>query len=398
MDRKEKYEFPEIGSDDDRYYVHFLNNFGMVDLSIEDVLMPTLTPVEQSLYRRLYRLSFCYRRTWCQVGYQELARACNISSLSTVKRGMQGLQRKHCIKTIATSVQRKPNIYRVYLPAEMPQFRDENMNTGVVLTKHQVDLQELKHLILRQPKFSKLKFSLLKFDTLEELRPPKNAPLTSKISALNFGGLTDKPTDNAGLERQKSNSRTPINNNKIINNNSLSDNVGSIITSFYRKIGQPRISREKRARAKGIIRELQNDGFTLDDIRYAVGWTVRNARRDIYDFAIIRHTIGQALGEREKTEEREQAERMERQKRLELERQEQEREELRAYKASMDESERSALREQALAEIGKMEGIRPEFIGEALIEAKENELLRASMSPGDSEIHPATESLCPNTS
>jgi hypothetical protein len=87
--------------------------------------------------------------------------------------------------------------------------------------------------------------------------------------------------------------------------------------------------------------------------------------------------------EAEKKKERE-AERLERERiaRLEQEerdRAEQERAEIETYKESLEPEERAKLRERALEEIRGMDGIKEEFIGDVLIKAKENEILKSEM-------------------
>ncbi len=68
-----------------------------------------------------------------------------------------------------------------------------------------------------------------------------------------------------------------------------------IVTGFYSSIGQSRISKGKRERAEKVIEELLADGFSTEDIQFAAEWTPGNAKEEVYDFSIIKHTIGQAM-------------------------------------------------------------------------------------------------------
>lgn len=160
--------------------------------------------------------------------------------------------------------------------------------------------------------------------------------------------------------------------------NSLS--IDKVISGFYRGIGQEKISKQKRERAVVILKKLRTDGFGLEDIAFAVKWTLENAKEEPYDFSIIEHTIGQALAARDReereakaTEERDNAAAEEQAQR---EKEEQEREEMDAYKQSLSAEERAALRQQALAEITASGEYKPQFVNDILIEVKENEILR----------------------
>jgi hypothetical protein len=370
----------EQGQQEERYHAYFLSGFTITDLSVEDVLMPTLTVAEQSIYRRLYRLSFGYGRTWCRVSLDELGRACNMSSRATVRNGLRGLMTKQCVKIIEDARQRKPPVYRVYLPCEIPEFSQEGMNANVVFIKEKTDIHEIRRTINSHPDFIRLKSRPLKFDSLKQLSRSFPDPKASESSRLNSDRLTDKPSSSAGLQARKDDAKPSINNsiNKDTKNSSLSPR--DIVYSFYRGIGQNRIAKQKREKAEKDIEELTQDRFSSEDIQFAVEWTLKNAREELYDFSIIKHTIGQAMAARKKVEE-EEAKRRERekaaaQKEAEERRIAEEEAQIKAYKESLDANERARLRERAEAEIRSSGQYKKEFITEYLIEAKENELIR----------------------
>jgi hypothetical protein len=156
-------------------------------------------------------------------------------------------------------------------------------------------------------------------------------------------------------------------------------NANTIISGFYRLIGQNRISKKKRERALDVGKKLRRDGFSLEDIAFAVEWTVENAKEEPYDFAIIEHTIGQALAARDKIEaERtaiEERDKAVEEERLRRETEERERQELETYKVSLSPEERDKLREEARAALGK-DGLSANMMTEFLVNIKENQLLR----------------------
>ena len=110
---------------------------------------------------------------------------------------------------------------------------------------------------------------------------------------------------------------------------------------------------------------------------------MENSKEDIYDFAIIKHTISQAIVDKEKLE-AEKARKLEKEK-MAIQEQEAERRneeelaKLKAHKEELSEVERTELYKKAMDEIAKMEGVKKEFVTPILIEAKENEILKAKL-------------------
>ena len=173
---------------------------------------------------------------------------------------------------------------------------------------------------------------------------------------------------------------------KDISKDSFKDSlsIDEVIFLFYNSIGQEKLSKAKRERAKNCFEELIQDGFTNDDIQFAVEWTIKNAKEKPYDFALIKDTIGQAIAAKKETEAEEQKNLKREQNRAkqlaEEKKLEEEREKIEAYKESLSPKQRSELREKALSEIKKLGTIREELIGQPLIEAKENEILKDELS------------------
>lgn len=182
--------------------------------------------------------------------------------------------------------------------------------------------------------------------------------------------------------------------NRDQNKRSLSSN--NIISGFYRGIGQKRISKRKRERGKIALEKLRKEGFSAEDIAFAVGWTLGNAKEEPYDFSIIEHTIGQAIAAREKEEaewrEMQERERKAQEERERIEREEKEHDEIEAYKEGLDPDQREELREKAVAEIRDSGDYKEQFITEVLIEIKENEILNRRIKKENGEKSPPTDS------
>lgn len=362
---------------DERYHIHFISHFSIVDLSIEDALIPTLTIAQQAVYRRLYRLSFGFGRNWCQTSIGELQKQCNISARSTVRKAINDLQKAHCIKVISPPIQHKPPIYRVFLPCEMPQFED--VETGVLFLKEKPDPGEFRRLDFRRLKNKRPNYRPLIFNSLDELRHLIFDPQKSKNRRLKIDPLNDNTSDNKGLDVKKNKEKTSINNliKRSLINNSLSPRA--IVLTFYKGIGQSRVSKTKREKAEICLKELLDDGFGAEDIKFAVGWTLKNAKEELYDFSIIKHTIGQAMAAKEEIEAKEvkklEAEREAAQKQAEEDRKAEQRAKIKAHKEDLDPKERTQLRKRVEEQIRNSGQYKKEFVTDLLIEAKENELI-----------------------
>ena len=155
----------------------------------------------------------------------------------------------------------------------------------------------------------------------------------------------------------------------------------SLISLFYSTIGQTKISKEKRERALKSFEEMRKDGFTDDDIEFAVKWIPENAKVKPYDFAIVPNMIGQALAARDEYEKKERrAAEKEAEKALheEEERKSSElKDHSRLVKERMTPDERKELKQKAIESL-EAQGMKKQFITQMLIEAEENKILMES--------------------
>ena len=149
------------------------------------------------------------------------------------------------------------------------------------------------------------------------------------------------------------------------------------VEAFYTGIGQKRISKTKREKGNKVVQELEADGFSLEEIAYAAEWTPKNAKEEVYDMEILKHTIGEAIFSRVAEQEAADATQKEaaRARATEEERRRLEGE-IQETRSRMADDELTKLRERALEEIRSTDGIKERFINEPLIVAKENEILR----------------------
>ena len=79
-------------------------------------------------------------------------------------------------------------------------------------------------------------------------------------------------------------------NKKQLNKNSLSQ----VVDDFYRRLGRERISKTKRERGFRILEELQNDGFSEEELDHALKW-LTTQHPDTKSLDRLGHMMDQAL-------------------------------------------------------------------------------------------------------
>ena len=379
-----------------RTEVRIERNFFAVPNDVIDVLAPLQTPVEEVVYRRLFRMSFGWQRNYCRASIPYLLKTSDVQSRNTMRKALRGLIEKgHIAEYIdergRVDINNEGTLYIVFLPNEidgLPPARSKNkpgaiikgglrINPGQNLTPQAKGVQ--KNLLT--PKGSIFNRSNIKGGSNikgVKIDPHDGQKLKGHNLTLPTESLVNTNTTAWGskIEGVKID---PIKNN---NTNSLKNTLSSdpVISFFYKGIGQARISKTKRERARETFKELQKDGFNSEAIQFAVEWTLKNTKEELYDFSIIKYTIGQAMAAKEKMEaataRKLQKEKIAVQKQADNKKREKEKAKIDSYKEALSFKEREKLREKAEAEIKESGQYKAEFITEHLIKAKENELVR----------------------
>jgi|GEM_PF-4165616 len=101
-----------------------------VDQNVFDKLLPLLTVYEQVVYMRLYRLSWGFRRNWCEVGYSSLMKSTNTSKNSVIK-AIDGLVEKGLVVILRLGDSKSVTKYMVKLPHEALEVERETEVQGV---------------------------------------------------------------------------------------------------------------------------------------------------------------------------------------------------------------------------------------------------------------------------
>ena len=151
----------------------------------------------------------------------------------------------------------------------------------------------------------------------------------------------------------------------------------NLTVTFYQSLGQEKVPGVLRREGMVVLQDLIDEGYTKEELTYALGWAVDNIK-NIHSIRIIPKIIGQALGEKESkrlVEEKERAEqrrRIEEDKKREEERKKEERLD-RIFK-ELPERKREKLEEKARENLIE-QGIHPDFILPTLLRMERNKLL-----------------------
>ena len=362
-------------------------SFYKVPNAVDDIIAPTLTAAEEVVYRRLIRMSWGWGRNYCRAGIKLFQNTSGIKSRTTIKSAIDRLiDRKIIYRYIDVNGQADRNqngtIYIIPIPNPT---KGSVPNTGIPKNDIPDKTRDSKALDVGIPKNGILKNGI-----------PKNGIPKNELGGISENGIPKNGIPSANPDKSRDEQGIPKNgipkNDAIkdISKDNLKDTLSpnTVITNFYREVGQKRVTKAKREKAQECIKKLLAESFSLEDIQFAAQWTLENSKDEIYDFSIIEHTMGQAMADKEKLES-EKARKLEKEK-MASEKREEERQneaellELKKHKGKLTKGKRANLRKKALDAIEKMEGVKKEFITEILIEAEENRILKSELK-GDKQ-------------
>ena len=371
---------------------------------MHDLMAEKLTEYESILYIKLWRASWGYGRNYCRLGHTTVIKETAIKSMSTARRATNGLKSKRFIIT-ALNEDGTPNItkvgtlYRVCTPNEIIANMVEE---GIVLEDIPIEGVFCETIVTKNTVLTE-HGQKKHTDMFPQNMVTKNSipigqdsvscgnMVSQNIVSEDVDSITTKdkgiPSDHVLTEHLlKEDIKDNLN---LKEKKTLS--LREIYTLFYKGIGQEKISKQKRERAENNIKELLDEGFSVNDITFAVKWTLENSKEKPYDFSLIKDTIGQAMAtkEQEKAEEAKKLE-IEQNKTRKLEeerRANEDREKIKSYKDKLPADKRSELRAKALDKIRHTKGMKEEFITEILIEAKENEIIAEKLGANLSKTY-----------
>jgi hypothetical protein len=226
---------------------------------VMDFVLPTLPLAAQVTYLWLFRYAYGFNRNHCRVSRPALMRVTGLS-----KRGLDlslaALEKLKWIGTVEVSY-RQGTLYQIYLPHE----RSEELST-----------------------------SLLSSRLLPGSLPPEpKRESINYINSLSGNGLRTSHLSNSQLlSRELKNDSSPF--------EQLADSrLEQLLDKFYAGLNQRRISSMKRERGLAVLARLLRDGYTIDEIAYAIDWTMASIS-GLHSIGILPEVMGQALAARER--------------------------------------------------------------------------------------------------
>jgi hypothetical protein len=226
---------------------------------VMDFVLPTLQLAAQVTYLWLFRYAYGFNRNHCRVSRPALMRVTGLS-----KRGLDlslaGLERLGWIRTVEVSY-RQGTLYQIYLPHE----RSEEFSSSLPSS----------HL------------------------PSSSLPLEHKReSFININSLSDNGLKNSQLPNSRILSRD-LDNGPHPSEQLSDPRLEQLLDKFYAGLNQRRISSMKRERGLAVLARLLRDGYTIDEIAYAIDWTIASIS-GLHSIGILPEVMGQALAARER--------------------------------------------------------------------------------------------------
>jgi len=359
-------------------------NFTKTPNEMYDLTASRLTSHETVLYMWTWRISWGFSRNYCRFSRKQVLEKTSINSESSVRRAISGLREKQFIIQVLDEhekpdLNKSGSLYRICSPSEIVSGTVEE---GILLKDIPIEGVYCTWLNMNRVNKSRTIMNQVQYEP-SQIEPGHNEPPNKpNKSRSNMNPQDGNPDDIKGSGKSGQIEPGQV-DPPLKDRPDLKDSLSQegIISHFYDCIGQKNVTRKKREGANRCLEELLTEGYSLEDIQFAVDWTVRHTEKKLYDFSIIEHTISQAMSEKEKMDraeaDRQEKIRIKEEERLKEEQTAKESEELENYKKSLSSREREILRHRALEEIKKMKGVKEEFVTEHLISAKENEILKS---------------------
>jgi hypothetical protein len=226
---------------------------------VMDFVLPTLPLAAQVTYLWLFRYAYGFNRNHCRVSRPALMRVTGLS-----KRGLDlslaGLERLGWIRTVEVSY-RQGTLYQIYLPHE----RSEELSSSLLSSS-----SPSSSLSLKNKRESFININSLSYNGVENSQLPNSQILGRELDS---GPHPSERLSDPRLEQ--------------------------LLDKFYAGLNQRRISSMKRERGLAVLARLLRDGYTIDEIAYAIDWTIASIS-GLHSIGILPEVMGQALAARER--------------------------------------------------------------------------------------------------
>jgi hypothetical protein len=225
---------------------------------VMDFVLPTLPLAAQVTYLWLFRYAYGFNRNHCRVSRPALMRVTGLS-----KRGLDlslaALEKLEWIRMVEVSY-RQGTLYQIYLPHE----RSEELSSSLPIS----------------PLLS------------------SSLPLIYKRESININSLSNNEFENSQLPNSQILSRD-LEKSSHSPEPLFDSRLEQLLDKFYAGLNQRRISSMKRERGLAVLAHLLRDGYTIDEIAYAIDWTMASIS-GLHSIGILPEVMGQALAVRER--------------------------------------------------------------------------------------------------
>jgi hypothetical protein len=363
--------------------------FGFFNEMVDD-LLPRLEPNEQVLYIRLFRLSYGFNRNYCTVSQSLLIERTGFSR-NTIRTSLQSLVQKGWINIVGAG-NRVSTTYQVVLPREK---RIESQTGGAIpdpqnLTVIDRPSESDAHIMSPKSRGSESnppEGQNLALQDLSLKKRPSNISMKtitydrgSKFEGQELPPLLNTFTNNSlTLLARESRSNSEGQNLTL---NSLILSARELVDKFYSSLGQ-RPSKTKRQKSIEECLRLLLEGFTVEEVDYAITWLVRY-HPTTGAFSRLVHFIDQAIKERQTEQQAREADQTQahtaEHRRLEQQRMEEERQQIEEVKTSLPAEMLEGLYQEA-RQLIEEESPHLKFGKDLMIQVKLNELVKLRYLP-----------------
>jgi hypothetical protein len=144
---------------------------------------------------------------------------------------------------------------------------------------------------------------------------PQQAPPPRPSEAPKGGEETSPP--NREVTSPPGGEATSPHKKQVLTTNSLDNTLSPKVMAFYRGLGRSKVSRAKLERGVFELKELIQNGFTEEEIDFALGWLAKK-HPDTQSLGRLKHVMDQALLEFSKRQRKTENHHLETQKNLEI--------------------------------------------------------------------------------
>lgn len=258
---------------------------------VTDELLPLLSPAEQILYSRLFRLSYGFNRNYCTVSQPTLREKTGLSR-NTIRTGIQSLVKKEWIYVIDAG-NHISTTYLLVLPREKikgSKNDPQNMSGKIRPSKYDSQNLSVNNRSSKNDRGEGQKTEVQNLtDTFQNYESSKDDEQLQP-GEVKFDPQTVTPftLTNNPLTLSRGESAVPVERNKVFLSIS-----SQLVDNFYSLLGQ-QPSTTKRERGVSECYRLLRDGFSTEDIEYTINWLVLS-HPNTGSFSRVVHFIDQAL-------------------------------------------------------------------------------------------------------